>query len=788
MNNNFEMFTRRAVNSIETAIEAASQMGHTYVGTEHIILGFVQEGGNVAASVLKSNNITLNDIYDQMILFIGKGEKTHLTYDNFTPALRRIFNGAVSAAESAGTKLVGTEHIFMTLLKEPGCGAMSFLRAMGANPVKLYNDCAGAYTGEMPREVLKYNQPDRKQIPTLYKYGKSLTEEALERKYDPLIGREKEIERVLQILARRNKNNPCLIGEAGVGKTAIVEGLAQIFVSGKVPDELKNKNIFSLDLTAMLAGAKYRGDFEERIKNCIDEVISVGNVILFIDEIHSIVGAGAAEGAIDAANIIKPQLARGEIQIIGATTIEEYRKNIEKDSALERRFQPVMVSEPDENQTFNILRGLREKYENYHNVIISDEIIKSAVSLSVRYINDRFLPDKAIDIIDEAASKAKIRRARNEVSKEKNDSIQMTDEVITLESLEKAFKKKSKNSSSCPVRITVDDTSAVVSEWTGIPVNSISKDEETRLLNLESNLRKKVIGQEKAVSAVAKAIRRSRTGLKEPNKPIGSFIFMGPTGVGKTELSKAAAEFIFDSERNLIKVDMSEYMEKHSVSKLIGAPPGYAGFDESGILTDKIRRKPYCVLLFDEIEKAHPDVLNILLQILEDGVLTDSRGRKTSFKNTLIILTSNIGSEYMSESVRLGFGDNSSSDVSSKVKSELKKQLKPELINRLDEIVVFKPLEKCNLNAIAVKLLNELKERAEKIGIKLNFDSNVPDELINESEVKKYGARYIKRSVSEKIENLISQQLLEGHIKKGEDIEVIFDEGEFKLASPLVYK
>lgn len=788
MNNNFEMFTRRAVNSIETAIEAASQMGHTYVGTEHIILGFVQEGGNVAASVLKSNNITLNDIYDQMILFIGKGEKTHLTYENFTPALRRIFNGAVSAAESAGTKLVGTEHIFMTLLKEPGCGAMSFLRAMGANPVKLYNDCAGAYTGEMPREVLKYNQPDRKQIPTLYKYGKSLTEEALERKYDPLIGREKEIERVLQILARRNKNNPCLIGEAGVGKTAIVEGLAQIFVSGKVPDELKNKNIFSLDLTAMLAGAKYRGDFEERIKNCIDEVISVGNVILFIDEIHSIVGAGAAEGAIDAANIIKPQLARGEIQIIGATTIEEYRKNIEKDSALERRFQPVMVSEPDENQTFNILRGLREKYENYHNVIISDEIIKSAVSLSVRYINDRFLPDKAIDIIDEAASKAKIRRVRNEVSKEKNDIIQMTDEVITLESLEKAFKKKSKNSSSCPVRITVDDTSAVVSEWTGIPVNSISKDEETRLLNLESNLRKKVIGQEKAVSAVAKAIRRSRTGLKEPNKPIGSFIFMGPTGVGKTELSKAAAEFIFDSERNLIKVDMSEYMEKHSVSKLIGAPPGYAGFDESGILTDKIRRKPYCVLLFDEIEKAHPDVLNILLQILEDGVLTDSRGRKTSFKNTLIILTSNIGSEYMSESVRLGFGDNSSSDVSSKVKSELKKQLKPELINRLDEIVVFKPLEKCNLNAIAVKLLNELKERAEKIGIKLNFDSNVPDELINESEVKKYGARYIKRSVSEKIENLISQQLLEGHIKKGEDIEVIFDEGEFKLASPLVYK
>ena len=744
MNNNFEMFTRRAVNSIETAIEAASQMGHTYVGTEHIILGFVQEGGNIAASVLKSNNITLNDIYDQMVLFIGKGEKTHLTYDNFTPALRRIFNSAAAAAESSGTKLVGTEHIFMSLLKEPGCGAMSFLRAMGANPAKLYNDCAGAYTGEIPAEVLKYSQPDRKQIPTLYKYGKSLTEEALERKHDPLIGREKEIERVLQILARRNKNNPCLIGEAGVGKTAIVEGLAQIFVSGKIPDELKNKNIFSLDLTAMLAGAKYRGDFEERIKTCIEEVINVGNVILFIDEIHSIVGAGAAEGAIDAANIIKPQLARGEIQIIGATTIEEYRKNIEKDSALERRFQPVLISEPDEDQTFNILKGLREQYENYHNVIISDEVIKSAVNLSVRYINDRFLPDKAIDIIDEAASKAKIRGARKESSREKNDVLQMTDEFITLESIEKAFKKKSKNSVLRPVKITVDDTAGVVSEWTGIPVKSISKDEESKLLNLESNLRKRVIGQEKAVSAIAKAIRRSRTGLKEPNKPIGSFIFMGPTGVGKTELSKAAAEFIFDSERNLIKIDMSEYMEKHSVSKLIGAPPGYAGFDESGTLTDKIRRKPYCVLLFDEIEKAHPEVLNILLQILEDGVLTDSKGRKTDFKNTLIILTSNIGSELMSESVRLGFGENNDSDVNSKVKSELKRQLKPELINRLDEIVIFKPLEKGDLNAITVKMLNELKERAEKIGIKLNFDSNVPDELIN-------------------------------------------DEGEFKLASPLVY-
>lgn len=618
-------------------------------------------------------------------------------------------------------------------------------------------------------------------------YCTNLTDRAKQGKIDNIIGRENEISRAIQILCRRTKNNPCLIGEPGVGKTAIAEGLAIKIAKGEVPARLADKEIYLLDLTALVAGTQFRGQFEGRIKGLVDEVKHEGNIILFIDEVHNLVGTGDSEGTMNAANILKPALSRGEIQVIGATTFNEYRKYIEKDAALERRFSPVTVNEPSEKDTVKILKVIRDKYEAHHGVKISDEAIEAAVKMSVRYINDRFLPDKAIDIIDEAASKAKIRGARKESSREKNDVLQMTDEFITLESIEKAFKKKSKNSVLRPVKITVDDTAGVVSEWTGIPVKSISKDEESKLLNLESNLRKRVIGQEKAVSAIAKAIRRSRTGLKEPNKPIGSFIFMGPTGVGKTELSKAAAEFIFDSERNLIKIDMSEYMEKHSVSKLIGAPPGYAGFDESGTLTDKIRRKPYCVLLFDEIEKAHPEVLNILLQILEDGVLTDSKGRKTDFKNTLIILTSNIGSELMSESVRLGFGENNDSDVNSKVKSELKRQLKPELINRLDEIVIFKPLEKGDLNAITVKMLNELKERAEKIGIKLNFDSNVPDELINESEVKKYGARYIKRSVSEKIENLISQQLLEGHINKGEEIEVIYDEGEFKLASPLVY-
>lgn len=784
--NNFEMFTRKAVNSIETAVESASQMGHTYVGTEHIILGFMQEGKNVAASVLKANNITLNNLYDQMILFIGKGEKTHLNYDNFTPALRRILNGASAVANAAGTQLVGTEHIFMTLLKEPGCGAMGFLRTMGANPAKLYSDCAKAYTGRLPKEILRYNQPDRKQIPTLYKYGRSLTEEAMENKYDPVIGREKETERILQILARRTKNNPCLIGEAGVGKTAVVEGLAKIFVSGNVPEELKNKNIFSLDLTSMLAGAKYRGDFEERIKSCIDEVASVGNVILFIDEIHTIVGAGAAEGAIDAANIIKPQLARGELQIIGATTIEEYRKYIEKDSALERRFQPVMINEPNENQTIEIIKGIKDKYEKYHNAVISDEVIKSAVNLSVRYINDRFLPDKAIDVIDEAASKAKIKCVR-ENEKKSGEKKFSDDEVITLEGLEKAFKIQ-KCSDNEPVEITVEDTAGVVSEWTGIPVNRISKDEEEKLLSLEKSLSERVIGQEKAVVAVARAIRRSRIGLKEPERPMGSFIFMGPTGVGKTALSRAAAELIFDSKKNLIKIDMSEYMEKHSVSKIIGAPPGYAGYDEGGVLTDRIRRHPYCVLLFDEVEKAHPDVLNILLQILEDGVLTDSRGRKTSFKNTLIILTSNIGSEIMTDSVKIGFAEKSDSGRSERAKEELKKHFKPELINRLDEIVVFDSLGMESLNEIACKLLDELAERAEKIGIKISYENDIPARLIDESEIRKFGARYIKRTISEKIENLISQQLIEGHIKKGEDIEIIFDEGEFKLASSLLYK
>lgn len=785
MIDNYEMFTRKAVSSIEIAVEEASLMGHTYVGSEHIILGFLKEGGNVAAAVLKKNNITLEGVYEQIMIIVGKGEETSLSYENITPALRRILNSAVSEAHRMSTRLVGTEHILMAVLREHGCGAMNIIRLFSVNPASIYNDCVSAYKGGIPEELVRRTRADRRKLSSLYKYGKDLTELAWKEDSDPLIGRDKEIERIIQILARRTKNNPCLIGEAGVGKTAIVEGIARLLAKGNVPDELRQKSIFSVDLTSMVAGAKYRGDFEERIKSCIEEVANDGNVILFIDEIHSIVGAGAAEGAIDAANILKPQLARGEIQIIGATTIEEYRKYIEKDSALERRFQPVMIDEPGEEAAIGILKGIREQYENYHNVKISDEVIRSAVALSDRYISDRFLPDKAIDIIDEAASRAKIRNSGNR-QQEEFEPVDISGENLTLDGIREVFRKnRLRTDKKDPAVITTEDTAAVVSLWTGIPVSKISKEEEFRLMGLESELRKRVIGQEKAVSAVAKAIRRGRAGLREQGRPISSFIFMGPTGVGKTELSKAAAEIMFDSRKNLIKIDMSEYMEKHTVSKLIGAPPGYMGYDEKGCLTDVIRKKPYCVLLFDEIEKAHPDVLNLLLQILDEGILTDSAGRKINFKNTLIIMTSNIASEIIDGKQRLGFSAGNE-DTDLKIKSELKKFFKPELINRVDEIVVFNKLQSQDLQKIAEKLLDELAVRAGKIGIKLSFDRETPVALIDEKQIDKYGARYLKRKITQEIENIISQQIIEGNITSGDSVEIIYEEGCFKIATPVL--
>ncbi len=772
MINNYEMYTRKVIDSIELAIESASAMGHTYVGTEHLLLGMLKENRNVAAAVLKKNGVTQDGMYNQMAMQIGKGEETSLSEANLTPAVIRILDVSVDIAGTMKTRLVGTEHVLMSMVNETGCGAIKFLQYFGVSPTVLYAESVKAYNGNVPEGIVRRSRNERKNIPTLMKYAKNLTETAWDRQDEALIGREKEIERVLQILARKSKNNPCLIGEAGVGKTAIAEGLAVLFAKGEVPAELCEKSIFSLDLTSMVAGAKYRGDFEERIKNCIEEVVRDGKIILFIDEIHSIVGAGAAEGAIDAANILKPQLARGEIQIIGATTIEEYRKYIEKDAALERRFQPVIVEEPSERETIEILSGIREQYEKYHNVKISNDVIKSAVSLSVRYINDRFLPDKAIDVLDEAASRVKIQQARGQKSDVKEK--EFSEEMLSLEYIEKNFDEKISEKKSEPAQITVEDTASVVSLWTGIPVSKISGREEIRLKSLEDELKKRVIGQDEAVKLVAEAIRRGRAGLREQNKPVCSLIFMGPTGVGKTELSKAAAEIMYNSGNNLVRIDMSEYMEKHTVSKIIGAPPGYAGYDDKSVLTETVRRKPYCVILFDEIEKAHPDVMNLFLQILDDGILTDSTGRKISFRNTIIIMTSNIASDVIEGKQTLGFGGDDSGEINSKVKSELKKFMKPELINRLDEIVVFGKLRKHDLKKITRKLLAELQERAAKLGINIAYDDSVAEELIDEKQIEKYGARYIKREIVKRIENRISRDIIDGTIKKGEDIIVKF--------------
>ena len=786
MLNNYEMFTRKALNSIEIAIRTDSAMGHTYVGSEHLIIGFLKEGGNVAAEILKKGGVSYDSACEQLIILVGQGEETSLSSQNITPALRRILNNSAQSAAETKTQLIGTEHILMSMIKEPGCGAVNFLNSFGMNTAAVYSECVKAYNGNIPDEIIRMSRNDFKKLPTLYKYGKNLTEQVWERKIQPAIGRDRETERIIQILARKVKNNPCLIGEAGVGKTAVVEGIAYMLSKGNVPDELKKKTIFSIDLTSMVAGAKYRGDFEERIKSCIDEVIENGDIILFIDEIHSLVGAGAAEGAIDAANILKPQLARGEIQLIGATTIEEYRKYIEKDSALERRFQPVIIEEPSEEATISILNGIRKQYEEFHNVIIPDDVIRSAVSLSVRYINDRFLPDKAIDVIDEAASRVKIRNS-NSVRKSFIYPFKLSDEKLSLEKLEKKF-SSSQDKKGQPAVMTVEDTASVVSLWTGIPVNKINEKEEKRLINLESELMKRVIGQDEAVASLARAIRRSRIGLREQSRPISSFIFMGSTGVGKTELSKAAAEIIFGSSKSLIKVDMSEFMEKHTVSKITGAPPGYAGYDEKNSLTDTVRRHPYSVILFDEIEKAHPDVLNLLLQILDDGILTDSTGRKINFKNTLIIMTSNIASEIIEGKGALGFGEENREDLDLRVKAELKRFLKPELINRVDEIIIFNRLNSAEPEKIADKLMSELCERAEKIGIELSYGRNVLKALVDERQIEKYGARYIKREIIQKIENLISQKVVDGSISSGSKVRIQFKENEFVLTQPAMNK
>ncbi|MBR4240987.1 MAG: ATP-dependent Clp protease ATP-binding subunit, partial [Eubacterium sp.] len=705
----FNSFTNKANEVLNLAIKSAAEYGHNYVGSEHILIGLLKEGTGIAASVLAEKGITLEDVDSLIKSEIGTGSPTRLSPDDFTPRSKRIIELSFQIARSMTHSFVGTEHILISLVKESDSYAVRFINQLGVDENASLEELAQSLGNGNTDESngAKQGKKGKSKTPTLEEFGKDLTEMAKQGKIDPVIGREKEIQRVIQILSRRNKTNPCLIGEPGVGKTAIAEGLALKIVSDEVPELLRNKKIVALDLTSMVAGTKYRGDFEERIKKAMEEVRQAKDVILFIDEVHTIIGAGAAEGAVDAANILKPSLARGEIQVIGATTIDEYRKNIEKDAALERRFQPVTVGEPTEEEAIEILKGLRDRYEAHHKVKITDEAIESAVKLSTRYIADRFLPDKAIDLTDEAASivrlnaqtlpqnlkdmEDEIKRLEQEkqaaiTSQDYEAAAKFRDKQKNLSELLAGEKDKWKNASNHDVKsVSTDEVAAVVSGWTGIPVSQLTKEESERLLNMEKILHERIVGQDKAVSSIAKAIRRGRVGLKNPNRPIGSFIFLGPTGVGKTELCKTLAEAMFGDENAIIKLDMSEYMEKHTVSKLIGSPPGYVGFDEGGQLTEKIRRKPYSVVLFDEIEKAHPDVFNMLLQILEDGVLTDSQGRKVSFKNAIIIMTSNVGASKITERKQnLGFGENSdeSKTIEELVMGDLKKTFKPEFLNR----------------------------------------------------------------------------------------------------------
>ena len=801
-------FTARAEKALEYAQEIAMELGHNYIGTEHLLYGLVEEGTGVASKVLQNQGLTSEKVKQSIEEIVGVGDEIEdANQISFTPRSKRVIENAFLEARRLGTEYIGTEHLLIGIMKEGDCVATRIMLEEDVNPQGLYNELVKVLNEE-GEESNESNSSSSKgsynSTPTLNQYGTDLTKQAKEGKLDPVIGRKEEIQRVIQILSRRTKNNPCLIGEPGVGKTAVAEGLAEKIVAGDVPEILKNKRVVSLDMASMIAGAKYRGDFEERIKKALKEVKKAGDVIIFIDEIHTIVGAGSAEGAVDAANILKPLLARGEIQLIGATTLKEYRKYIEKDAALERRFSPVTVNEPTEEEATQILFGLRDKYEAHHNVKITDEAIKAAVELSSRYINDRYLPDKAIDLIDEAASKVRMSSYTEPDSfKELKDKIEKLDkekeEAIRVQDFEKAAKirdkenakkkeledakkewetKSSKNVST----LKEEDIANVISSWTGIPVAKVSQSENDKLKNLEENLHKRVIGQDEAVSAVAKAIKRSRMGLKDPNKPIGSFLFLGPTGVGKTELSKALAENLFGSEDALIRIDMSEYMEPHSVAKLIGSPPGYVGYDEAGQLTEKVRRKPYSVILFDEIEKAHPDVMNMLLQVLDDGRLTDSQGRTVNFKNTVIIMTSNVGAKLITDKKTLGFieekenGEKEYQDIKKDVMAELKKEFKPEFLNRIDEIIVFHKLEDNQIRKIVDIMIDNVGKLLKEQGIKLTVDENAKDLVAKKGTDKTYGARPLKRAIQTMVEDKIAEAMLDGKIKKAAKVTVQDDE------------
>ena len=783
------------------------------------MLGLLSDTSTVAGAVLAAHNITYADIEEELKRSIGVGVPTELQPDDFTPRSKNILETSVAFARQMGQQLVGTEHVLLAIAREGSCSATLLLSRAGVSMQDIVNDVSKALMGGTANAGTDNKDGGKENESMLSQFGRDLTKLAKDGKIDPVIGRQKEIERVIQILSRRTKNNPCLIGEPGVGKTAIAEGLALKIVSGEVPELLKDKKIYSLDLTGMVAGTKYRGDFEERIKKVIDEVKNAKDVILFIDEVHTLIGAGSAEGAADAANILKPSLARGELQIIGATTIEEYRKHIEKDAALERRFQPVMVDEPSQEEAIEILKGIKDKYEAHHKVKITDEAIESAVKLSTRYIGDRYLPDKAIDLIDEAASRVRLRSytapsdlkeledKKKSVEAEKLSAVnaQEFERAATLRDeerkLDKEIKDKKENwhdmAGKSHDEVTPADIADIVSSWTGVPVTQLSTEESDRLLHMEDELHRRIVGQDEAVEAVSRAIRRGRVGLKDPKKPIGSFIFLGPTGVGKTELCKALAAAMFGDENAMIRLDMSEYMEKHTVSRLIGSPPGYVGYDEGGQLTEKVRRKPYSVVLFDEIEKAHPDVFNMLLQILDDGVLTDGQGRRVDFKNCIIIMTSNVGAKLISQKQKaFGFAagakelEQNEKEIKDAVMGELRNTFRPEFLNRVDDIIVFQRLTKENIKEIASRLLAVLQKRVEDMGIEVTFSDEAVSKIADAGFDDVYGARPLKRAIQSRIEDALSEEMLKGNVKKGgkyicnvKDDKFVFDKAEEKTVT-----
>lgn len=804
-------FTKKAQEALNHAAETAAMLGHGYIGSEHLLLGLIKAEGSLASSILIDNDVTDEKITNLVYQLIAPDSNISVKEPaGYTPRVRRILENASKEAIRFKSELIGTEHILISIIKETESVAARLLNTIGVSIKKMYVDilvAMGEDTNAYKEDFQngKVRNKDRRTTQTLNQYSRDLTQLAREGKLDPVIGREEEIKRVIQILSRRTKNNPCLIGEPGVGKTAIAEGLAAKIVEGSVPDNIKNKRLLTLDLSGMVAGSKYRGEFEERIKRVINEVKNDGNVLLFLDELHTIIGAGGAEGAIDASNILKPSLARGEIQLIGATTIEEYRKYIEKDAALERRFQSVKVEEPGIEETVGILKGLRSRYEQHHKVTITDDAIKAAVKLSERYINDRFLPDKAIDLIDEAASKArlksytmpdeitKLEEQLNKLESEKEEAVKSeafeeAGEIKKKQARKKARLEKLKqkwedDKNSSNIIVGEDEVADVVSAWTRIPVQRIAQAETERLIKLEETLHNRVIGQDEAVTAIAKAIRRGRVGLKDPNRPIGSFLFLGPTGVGKTELSKALADAMFGTESALIRVDMSEFMEKHTVSKLIGSPPGYVGYDEGGQLSEKVRRNPYSVILFDEVEKAHPDVFNVLLQVLDDGHITDSTGRVVDFKNTVIIMTSNAGAENIVAPKTLGFATatdekQNHENMKSKVMDEVKRIFKPEFINRIDEIIVFHMLNKEQIAKIVDIMINTVNKRTlEQMKISIELDDEAKKYIVEKGYDEKYGARPLRRTIQNEIEDNIAEKILEGKIKEGNKVKVSVKDG-----------